>query len=420
MNQISLGDDKALSYYARFIIVSYVLLGFFEKIHTIVDTILILDGLLTFFGMIFVFIWFFDKRRFPCNEGSVCLLIFSFFILFSSLVGMSNIERFSVSGFAIVETWALVLAVSEVKRYIREIFLYLSIFAVLFSFVYSIFSLIQGIENAEVRFSGLSDQSNSLGVMAALSIILCMVNIRKWDSIGATIVWNIINLSFIPFFLYMLLKSDSRTSMFALVVSCLFIAITSLLFLKNRSSAFWAFIPSLLVVIAALVFLVTGVRSLKSYTLDTFSTGRTIIWRETFESMGVKEHVLGFSGNGEKMRENLSASGASHTTLVNQGEKHLAHNMYLGIFFEYGIFAAASFIVGWFWIMGKGIRYINLKKKWGVREVFASLSLLSFFIVHSMAESSIYFIGGAEQLLFVFSIAAIYAVTVAKRHSANE
>ena len=407
MNQISLGDDKALSYYARFIIVSYVLLGFFEKIHTIVDTILILDGLLTFFGMIFVFIWFFDKRRFPCNEGSICLLIFSFFILFSSLVGMSNIERFSVSGFAIVETWALVLAVSEVKRYIREIFLYLSIFAVLFSFVYSIFSLIQGIENAEVRFSGLSDQSNSLGVMAALSIILCMVNIRKWDSIGATIVWNIINLSFIP-------------SMFALVVSCLFIAITSLLFLKNRSSAFWAFIPSLLVVIAALVFLVTGVRSMKSYTLDTFSTGRTIIWRETFESMGVKEHVLGFSGNGEKMREDLSASGASHTTLVNQGEKHLAHNMYLGIFFEYGIFAAASFIVGWFWIMGKGIRYINLKKKWGVREVFASLSLLSFFIVHSMAESSIYFIGGAEQLLFVFSIAAIYAVTVAKRHSANE
>ena len=187
MNQISLGNDKAVSYYAKFIIVAYVLLGFFEKIHAIVDTILILDGLLTFFGMIFVFIWFFDKRRFPCNEGSVSLLIFTFFILFSSLVGGSSMARFSVSGFAIVETWALVLALVEVKRDIHDIFLYLSLFAVLFSLVYSIFSLVEGIENSEVRVSGLSDQSNSLGVMAAISIILCMVNIRKWGKIAATI-----------------------------------------------------------------------------------------------------------------------------------------------------------------------------------------------------------------------------------------
>ena len=98
--------------------------------------------------------------------------------------------RFSVSGFAIVETWALVLALVEVKRDIHDIFLYLSLFAVLFSLVYSIFSLVEGIENSEVRVSGLSDQSNSLGVMAAISIILCMVNIRKWGKIAATIVWK--------------------------------------------------------------------------------------------------------------------------------------------------------------------------------------------------------------------------------------
>ena len=420
MNQISLGNDKAVSYYAKFIIVAYVLLGFFEKIHAIVDTILILDGLLTFFGMIFVFIWFFDKRRFPCNKGSICLLIFTFFILFSSLVGRSSMARFSVSGFAIVETWALILAIVEVKRDIHDIFLYLSLFAVLFAFVYSIFSLIEGIENSEVRVSGLSDQSNSLGVMASISIILCMVNIRKWRKIAATIVWNVIDVSLIPFFLFTLWKSDSRTSMLAIVLASLFIVITSLVFLRKQSAAFWAFIPSLLVVIAALVFLITGVRSLESYTLDTFSTGRTIIWRETFESMGAKEHLFGFSGNDERMMEALLENGASPVTLSMQGERHLAHNMFLGIFFEYGIVAAAAFIFGWIWIMKKGIGYLGKKKKWGLREVFASLSLLSFFIIHSIAESSIYFIGGAEQLLFVFSIAALYAVTVAKRHSVNE
>lgn len=420
MNQISLGNDKAVSYYAKFIIVAYVLLGFFEKIHALVDTILFLDGLLTFFGMIFVFIWFFDKRRFPCNKGSICLLIFTFFILFSSLVGRSSMARFSVSGFAIVETWALILAIVEVKRDIHDIFLYLSLFAVLFAFVYSIFSLIEGIENSEVRVSGLSDQSNSLGVMASISIILCMVNIRKWRKIAATIVWNVIDVSLIPFFLFTLWKSDSRTSMLAIVLASLFIVITSLVFLRKKSSAFWALIPSLVVVVAALVFLITGVRSLKSYTLDTFSSGRTIIWRETFDSMGLKEYLLGFSGNDKDLMEKLVENGASSVTLSMQGEKHLAHNMFLGIFFEYGVFAAITFIFGWIWTMKKGIGYLSKKKKWGSREVFASLSLLSFFLIHSIAESSIYFIGGAEQLLFIFSIAVLYAVTVAKRKSVNE
>ena len=420
MNQISLGNDKAVSYYAKFIIVAYVLLGFFEKIHALVDTILFLDGLLTFFGMIFVFIWFFDKRRFPCNKGSICLLIFTFFILFSSLVGRSSMARFSVSGFAIVETWALILAIVEVKRDIHDIFLYLSLFAVLFAFVYSIFSLIEGIENSEVRVSGLSDQSNSLGVMASISIILCMVNIRKWRKIAATIVWNVIDVSLIPFFLFTLWKSDSRTSMLAIVLASLFIVITSLVFLRKQSSAFWALIPSLVVVVAALVFLITGVRSLKSYTLDTFSSGRTIIWRETFDSMGLKEYLLGFSGNDKDLMEKLVENGASSVTLSMQGEKHLAHNMFLGIFFEYGVFAAITFIFGWIWTMKKGIGYLSKKKKWGSRAVFASLSLLSFFLIHSIAESSIYFIGGAEQLLFIFSIAVLYAVTVAKRKSVNE
>ena len=420
MNQISLGNDKAVSYYAKFIIVAYVLLGFFEKIHALVDTILFLDGLRTFFGMIFVFIWFFDKRRFPCNKGSICLLIFTFFILFSSLVGRSSMARFSVSGFAIVETWALILAIVEVKRDIHDIFLYLSLFAVLFAFVYSIFSLIEGIENSEVRVSGLSDQSNSLGVMASISIILCMVNIRKWRKIAATIVWNVIDVSLIPFFLFTLWKSDSRTSMLAIVLASLFIVITSLVFLRKQSSAFWALIPSLVVVVAALVFLITGVRSLKSYTLDTFSSGRTIIWRETLDSMGINEYLLGFSGNDKDLMEKLVENGASSVTLSMQGEKHLAHNMFLGIFFEYGVFAAITFIFGWIWTMKKGIGYLSKKKKWGSREVFASLSLLSFFLIHSIAESSIYFIGGAEQLLFIFSIAVLYAVTVAKRKSVNE
>lgn len=420
MNQISLGDDRVASYYAKFIIITYTLIGFFEKIHSIVDVILVLDGIVTVFALLFITFWFYSRKRFPCNFGSVSFVTMTFFILFSSLVGGSDLERFSVSGFAIVETWALILAFIEIKKDIHDVFLYFSIFAVVFSFIYSIFGLVQGIESEEIRFSGLSDQSNSLGVMAALSIILCMMNIRKWKRVDATVVWNIFTIGLIPFFLYILWKSDSRTSLFALVVSCLFIVIVALLFLYRRTKAFWAFVPALCVVIAALIFILSGDRSVNSYTLDKLSSGRTIIWRETLESMDVEEYIFGFSGNSKKMVEKLEANEASSVTLVNQGERHLAHNMYLGVFFEYGIIAALSFIVGWLWIMGRGLGYMKGEKKWALREVFASLSILSFFIIHSLAESSIYFIGGAEQLLFIMSISAIYSITVAKRRKYNE
>ena len=419
MNQISLGDDKTLSYFAKFIVISYVLVGFFEKIHSIVDAILVLDGLITAFGLLDVLLWFYSRRRFPTHVGSISLLIMTFFILFSSLVGRTSLERFSVAGFAVVETWALALALTEIKRDIHDFFLVFSIFAIVFSFIYSVFGLVQGIESEEIRFSGLSAQSNSLGVMAALSIILCMVNIRKWKRMDATLIWNLILMGLIPFFLYILWKSDSRTSLFALVVACIVIVIVAFLFLKKRTKAFWAFLPALLVVIAALCFILSGDRSLNSYTFDTLSSGRTIIWRETIESMRLEEYVLGFSGNSKKMMNTLQENEASNVTLVNQGGKHLAHNMYLGLFFEYGIVASLAFIIGWLWIMGKGFGYLNKGKKWATREVFAFLSLLSFFIIHSIAESSIYFIGGAEQLIFILSFSSIYAVTTAKRRSQN-
>ena len=170
----------------------------------------------------------------------------------------------------------------------------------------------------------------------------------------------------------------------------------------------------------SVVFIVSGDRSAKSYTLDSLSSGRTVIWRETFGAMELKEYVMGFSGNNGKMQEALKENNASSVTLFNQGERNLAHNMFLGMLFEYGIVVALSFIYAWLWSMKKGIVYLMNDKRWALREVFASLSLLSFFFIHSLSESSIYFIGGAEQLLFLSSLAMIYGVTTVKRRSVNE
>lgn len=415
-----LGNDKFLCSYSKILIALYVGVGFLEKIHSIVNVVLALDGALTALALAYVILWFYVKRRFPTNPGVISLLIMTIFILFSSLVGLSDLDRFSVAGFAIVETWALILAVVEVRKDIHDVFFYFSIFAIVFTFVYSLIGLVQGIESEELRFSGLSDQSNSLGVMASISIILCMANIRKFNRIDATIVWNVITMALIPFFLYVLLKSDSRTSFFGLAFSTIVIIVVSFLFLKGRSSAFWAVIPALVVVVAALVFILTGERSLNSFSMDKLTSGRTTIWKETLGVMETKEYIFGFSGNTDMMINKLKRAGASNVTVVNQGERHLAHNMFLGMLFEYGGVVALSFTFGWFWIMMKGIMYMGGKKKWALREVFASFVILSFFIVHSFAESSIYFIGGAEQLVFILSIAAIYATAVARKRGTNE
>ena len=86
MNRISLRDDRILSCVAKAVIIIYVALGFFEKIHAIVDTILVLDGFATALGAAFIILWFDCRRNFSCNGGSVSLVVFTFFILFSSFL----------------------------------------------------------------------------------------------------------------------------------------------------------------------------------------------------------------------------------------------------------------------------------------------------------------------------------------------
>ncbi|MGN1164470.1 MAG: O-antigen ligase family protein [Candidatus Ornithospirochaeta sp.] len=402
-------DSIMLETLAKVIISLYVVVGFFEKIHALLDTILFLDGIITAFAAAYIVYWFYKKRRTTMNTGTVSLFLMSFFILFSSMVGKTSFERLGVAVFAIVETWSLLLCFSVVKEDIREIFIAFSIFAIVFSFFYCLFGIAEGIELDQARVQGLSDQANSLGVMAGLSVLFCMLNIRKWENLALTVVWNMAIALLIPFFVYAMFMADSRTSFFALVFACLFIFVVAMLFLRGRSKVFWAVVPAVFVIISALVFILASSRSLNAFTFDSLTSGRTRIWSDTFAVMGLKEYVLGFSGNTENMIRMLEESGASGVA-VSQSRKHLAHNMYFGMLFEYGIIPAVSFIVFWLWSMARGFRRLSKKKKWAMREVFSALTVLSFFLVHEIGESSVYFIGGAEQLVFIVSLSVLYGI----------
>ena len=90
------------------------------------------------------------------------------------------------------------------------------------------------------------------------------------------------------------------------------------------------------------------------------------------------------------------------------GEDHLMHNIYIQFLVEYGIVSAGAFIFLSVFLFVKGLAV--MRRRASARPLLiTSLTLLLFFLVHSLAESSIYFIGGTEQFLFIFSSAVIYS-----------
>ena len=366
-----LDDDRLLSISAESILVLYVFVGFLEKIHSLLESVLVLDGIVMAFSVAFIFFYFSRKDSFDFSFYPISLFLLTFFILFSSMVGGSSLD-------------------------------------LLFSLIYCLFSALQGFDKGEVRFEGLSDQSNSLGVMAALSVLFLMVNIRSWGDKVISVVINLFMLLiFLPFFLYVLVMSDSRTSLIALVISSVFLLVTDLLFIKKDSPLFWSFIPALLVVAAALVVVFTNERSLEAYSLSRLTSGRTLIWNDTFSVMGLKEYVLGFSGNTDRMLSAFKEAGISGVAYT-QGEKHLAHNIYLTLLFEYGIIPFLAFVSILFWALYKSFSFLSSGRRRGRREVFSSLTLIFFLMIHGIAESSILFIGGAEQLVFIVSLSLVY------------
>ena len=85
------------------------------------------------------------------------------------------------------------------------------------------------------------------------------------------------------------------------------------------------------------------------------------------------------------------------------------HNIYIQFLVEYGIVSAGAFIFLSLFLFMKALQ--TMRRRASSRSLLIpSLTLLLFFLVHSLAESSIYFIGGTEQFLFIFSSAVIYSL----------
>ena len=387
---------------------AFAVVGYLEKIHDLYNLVMVLDAVLAVFSFFFVILWFFLQREYYSNPVSTSLTVMTLVILVSSVVGGSDSTRLMVAAFALLESWAVAVAVIVLKRQLQSILVPVYAFIIAFSVFYSIMSLVMGIESGETRYNGLSNQTNSLAVVAASSLIISLSMMGRKKGIISTVTANIALLLSSLLFAYTLKMTDSRTSYFALITALCFFLVFSLLHSRNRLSVILVSIVAVAAIGVTVVYLLSSSRSMRSETLASLTSGRTTIWTETLSRMEAEEYLFGFGGNSAEMAEALEERGMSRTLAEYLGEKHLMHNIYIQFIVEYGVVSAVAFTFGVIFLFISSFGTMRQERE-SVCCVLPSSVLMIFFLIHATAESSIYFIGGSEQILFILSSAVVYS-----------
>ena len=387
---------------------AFAVVGYLEKIHDLYNLVMVLDAVLAVFSFFFVILWFFLNREYYSNPVSTSLTVMTLVILVSSVVGGSDSTRLMVAAFALLESWAVAVAVIVLKRQLQSILVPVYAFIIAFSVFYSIMSLVMGIESGETRYNGLSNQTNSLAVVAASSLIISLSMMGRKKGIISTVTANIALLLSSLLFAYTLKMTDSRTSYFALITALCFFLVFSLLHSRNRLSVILVSIVAVAAIGVTVVYLLSSSRSMRSETLASLTSGRTTIWTETLSRMEAEEYLFGFGGNSAEMAEALEERGMSRTLAEYLGEKHLMHNIYIQFIVEYGVVSAVAFTFGVIFLFISSFGTMRQERE-SVCCVLPSSVLMIFFLIHATAESSIYFIGGSEQILFILSSAVVYS-----------
>lgn len=401
-------EKNNIWYYSSLFLLSlFVLGGALEKVNAFFNFVLIFDGILTVFSFFFVTLYFFYYKEFKKNVISISLTILTSIILFSSVINNSSIDRLLVAFFSLFQAWAIAISVINLKKDIVKIMTAYSAFLLIFALFYCLLSLFLYSEGGQ-RLDGLSNQSNAVGVLSSLSILLSLSLLGKKKNVVLTILINALLVFSLFVFLFSLYKSDSRTSILSLIVAVFFFGILFSSCGKNRILSLVVVTAIVLLVLVASYFLYFSSRTINANSLDDLSSSRISIWIETITNMNFEDFILGFGGNSEKMRLALLGRGASESIVDYASNKHLMHNIFIQFLVEYGFVALFSFISIYIFLFASFFKIKNVKEE-DKKLLLFCFSILVFFLVHELAESSIFFIGTMEQLFFVLSSAIIYS-----------
>lgn len=392
---------------AECLIYAFVVVGYLEKIHDLYYLVMVLDAVLAVISFFFIVLWFFLEKEYCRNPVSSSLCVLTSVILVSSVAGGSDSARLMVASFALLESWAVAIAVIILEKRIGSIMRAVYVFIIAFTILYALFSLAMGMEMSETRYSGLSDQTNSLAVVSASSLIIALSLTGRRRGIIGTVTANIALVLASVLFTYTLKTTDSRTSYFALLTALAFFLVLSFLHPEDRVSLVLVTVLSVIGIVVVVLYLLSSSRSLSSLTLSSLTSGRTTIWSGTLSRMEAEEYLFGFGGNSSAMTALLEERGMEKELAGYLGEKHLMHNIYIQFLVEYGIVSALAFTSGTIFLFVSS--FSSMKRKSEERWlILSSSSLILFFLVHSLAESAVYFIGGSEQVLFILSLSVVY------------
>lgn len=401
-------EKNNIWYYSSLFLLSlFVLGGALEKINAFFNFVLIFDGFLTIFSFFFVTLYFFYYKEFKKNVISISLTILTSIILFSSVINNSSIDRLLVAFFSLFQAWAIAISVINLKKDIVKIMTVYSAFLLIFALLYCLLSLFLYSEGSQ-RLDGLSNQSNAVGVLSSLSILLSLSLLGKKKNVVLTILINALLVFSLFVFLFSLYKSDSRTSILSLIVAVFFFGILFSSCGKNRILSLVVVTAIVLLILVASFFLYSSSRTINANSLDDLSSSRISIWTETITNMNFEDFILGFGGNSEKMRLALLERGASESIVNYASNKHLMHNIFIQFLVEYGFVALFSFLSIYIFLFASFFKIKNVKEE-DKKLLLFCFSILVFFLIHELAESSIFFIGTMEQLFFVLSSAIIYS-----------
>ena len=243
------------------------------------------------------------------------------------------------------------------------------------------------------RLSGITGNPNSMGLMAAFSLILGYYYRKNFANVSLPVYILCVSLCALA-----LIMSNSRTSLAAMLV-----ALTSGYFLQWTKHKIVAacFMFCGLVIFLLLVDLET-IMSMLSRSGDareiTTATGRTHIWETSIDLIGQKPLLgWGFTSTKEILPEHAHEIGHAPQS---------THNLYLQMLFTMGIPGLIFFMM-----------MCVIKFYYAMRfQDYFKVTILIFLLLHGLTESTI-FVGMAGSTTIMFGLA--YCLEYRKRNGSG-
>ena len=271
------------------------------------------------------------------NKVLVFLVIYAGFTVLWASSSMVAFKRWiQFAGFLLVIWCALIP--DDAPRKIVAILRFLFVIALFASIAAVFIHPALGVDLSSGAWRGIFSHKNILGQVTALALILWLPALAGEQSIKK----RIFNLMVIAMALLLLIKSNSKT---ALVISVVISLgwVMSKMPVRRELKMLLLPIPVLLLLFWMINFQNSTIDEMFISTLqrDTSFTGRTILWNAFTENIGAKT----FLGSGYNSFWISGNNTAGHLIQQLGWDPGQAHNGYLDIVNELGIFGAIIFII---------------------------------------------------------------------------